>query len=1718
MKILIVAPRYVGGSAGVGSLYQLASFLALLKHTVHILNPSAANPLLPSAAYDFVIVPEIYERPRGKQNIVRWCLNEPGKLKHDWGRHCPSVYESDELVLYWKDVSEENVKKATTNPIYQFWLGVIDPDIFHNKTPKQFQNCHWIGKGSDLYRKYHHLLPEGSIYLNKNIPQVEYARILRKTTNYFTFDDFSASSCDAYLCGCNLFILKDGAWVPLGLSEENVTPYLFNEKEEILRTNGMLNFICNFFKLNNENSDETLDKYSIDGSQKHRRFDMSMLNPLPSHNDQLMWSVSPPSLINLDELPDLIALWIKDTDNLEVTKKIFAKRFEMALLLDSHPDQDFQSILSESFIISYRDLLNSRFHIEDVKSDEYDSCDTNRRIKDNADGGGIMSLMAAMLYKPPHIVGYRSGTQRLQELLGDDFWRYIFRSFQVFTRIQEAELYSKHLREWLHEIFQSISTNPGLASNRKLAMLAAQIPNLIPAYCSKFSNSELMKLRAQIIEIALLQSGFKLEMPHAFPRRRAGEKIRVGVLNSHFGIQTETFVTLPCLHLDKANFEVHLFCTNRNPGPVEDRCRALAQSFHLLPPSLAEQVQMIRNVQLDVLIIGTNITAVTNQIALLAAFRMAPIQIVSHCSPMTSGFKNCDAFLSGNLAYREGVSEAEFSEKLILLDGPPVCLDYSCEPVQAGLVPPDRSQFGISAQAVVFCNAASCYKIPLELLHLWARLLKEVPNSVLCLLPFNPNWASNLPETQFRALLESVLAEHGIDKKRVVLGPKLPNRSAVMNFERIADVYLDTLPFSGSISTVDPLQLGIPVVACDGETTRSRCSGAQLRELGLEELVAQNEEEYFAKALHLAMDQEYRSTVSSRIKQAMSKVPRFLNPADYGRNLGNALEILVEEGLEVLNDQKSFAKKLKDLCERRGGDAQSDACHTGGLTLKGAQAAFHAGRLGEAEDICREILGADEKCAGAWALMGRMAALHGDLETAGDFASLACELDPSSAVFARGLGEVFLERREIESAEAQARRALELDPESVEGMVLLGRVLTEKGEQGNVLGIFEKALRLRRDNTEAITHYALALQKFGRGKDAISQIRKACALEPESVEHQTNFASLLEQNKRYVDALAAYGKAARMNPDVGYIWFRQGKLLNGLKRYVEAVPILQKAVALPGQLGEFYYELGLALHMTKHFHEALEQYEKALAAGFNSAALQCNRGVIFKEIRRGGDSIMAFHTAVKMDPSNVSYLNNLGAAALEIGLNTEALGCFEEAARQNPKLPTAQNNIGNLLKDRARGMDALPHYRKAMELDPENQDTQSNYLLCHMYLSELDPKEVFEEHRKWGLAMAKKKPPAFKFKPRTPGAKLRVGFLSADLCHHPVAHFIEPLFREYDKERFEFIAYGDQRKSDDFSERFSKQVDLWSETCSLSDQALAKKIHEDRVDILFELSGHTAYNRLGVLALKPAPLQASYLGYPGTTGLLTIDFRITDSLVDPEGRTDKFHTERLIRLPRCAWCYEPDAVAPEVGPVPALKNGYVTFGCFNNMAKLNPDLFAVWADILLRVPGSHLRLKARTLTDAGVCDELKAYFTEKGIAAERLEFFGHTRKIHEHLNHYHEVDIALDSFPYHGTTTTCEAMWMGCPVVTRAGGAHVSRVGVSLLTTVGLEEFICESREAYIDKAVALAGDIGRLEALRAGMRKRLQASPLMDQAGFARAFEDGLHEMARLGGLMPKS
>jgi predicted O-linked N-acetylglucosamine transferase (SPINDLY family) len=351
--------------------------------------------------------------------------------------------------------------------------------------------------------------------------------------------------------------------------------------------------------------------------------------------------------------------------------------------------------------------------------------------------------------------------------------------------------------------------------------------------------------------------------------------------------------------------------------------------------------------------------------------------------------------------------------------------------------------------------------------------------------------------------------------------------------------------------------------------------------------------------------------------------------------------------------------------------------------------------------------------------------------------------------------------------------------------------------------------------------------------------------------------------------------------------------------------------------------------------------------------------------------------------------------------------------------------------------------------------------------------------------------------------------VSSDLNAHPVGKFLLPLFLEHDKRRFEIFAYSQLRMEDEMTHRLQACTDCWRDITGLSDPQAAEMIRQDQIDILIDLAGHTARHRLLVFACKPAPVQVSYLGYPATTGLATIDYRLTDALADPPGETDAYFTETLIRLPNTAWCYQPPSEAPLVSPLQALQNDYITFGSFNNFTKINEALAKCWAEILRRVPQSRLLLKAVALNSESARRDLQRMMSGSGIDADRLQLHGSV-PISRHLPFYNRIDIALDTYPYHGTTTTCEALWMGVPVVTRAGASHVSRVGVSLLSAVGLPDLVANDADHYVQIAVDLAANPSRLAELRASLRMRMQQSPLMDAAAFARDVEAAYREMWR--------
>jgi predicted O-linked N-acetylglucosamine transferase (SPINDLY family) len=422
--------------------------------------------------------------------------------------------------------------------------------------------------------------------------------------------------------------------------------------------------------------------------------------------------------------------------------------------------------------------------------------------------------------------------------------------------------------------------------------------------------------------------------------------------------------------------------------------------------------------------------------------------------------------------------------------------------------------------------------------------------------------------------------------------------------------------------------------------------------------------------------------------------------------------------------------------------------------------------------------------------------------------------------------------------------------------------------------------------------------------------------------------------------------------------------------------------------------------------------------------------------------------------------------------------------------------------------EAIAAYRHALELYQDAPATRSNMLLCMNYSPKLSRQLVADEHRRWGVMHglgSSPQPPAMRH--IEPGKPLRVGYVSADLCRHPVASFFEPILQNHNPNVVEAYVYNDTQRPDEITARMKHLTPRWTDWAGRSNALLEKVIRSEQIDILVDLNGHTELNRLQVFARKPAPVQVSYLGYPNTTGLMAMDYWLTDAWADPPG-SEQWYTEKLVRLPRCFLCYKPPADAPL--PEHRVQQSSITFGSFNKLAKITDDVIALWARILAETANSRLTLKDSATADPSVCDAVRARLQKGGIDPHRVTLEAPRQRQIDHLSLYNSIDIALDTFPYNGTTTTCEALWMGVPVITLAGEPHASRVSLSILHTIGYAEWVAHSPDEYVRLAVKLAADTSRRTQLRQGLRQNMAQSSLMDAKGFVTALEAAYQQMWR--------
>jgi protein O-GlcNAc transferase len=604
-------------------------------------------------------------------------------------------------------------------------------------------------------------------------------------------------------------------------------------------------------------------------------------------------------------------------------------------------------------------------------------------------------------------------------------------------------------------------------------------------------------------------------------------------------------------------------------------------------------------------------------------------------------------------------------------------------------------------------------------------------------------------------------------------------------------------------------------------------------------------------------------------------------------------------------------------------------------------------------------------------------------------------------------------------------------------------------------------------------------------------------------------ANMMVRKGQLEDARELYLKVCNSSPDDRDAWTGLSTVSRQLGSLQEAEQAARHVVSRYPDDADALHVLGAALHRQQRMDEAIACYRKVLQI---NPEISETRYFLANALRETGavDAAEAEYSRLLGKQSDHLYaLNNLSALLTDKGRIQQAAGLLERALKLSPESPQLLINLGRASLHAGDAARAVAVYQQVVGLQPAMADVHSNLLACLNYLPDITPDEVFTAHCLWGDRHAGVLQPYTSWANRPdPGRRLRVAYVSPDLCEHSVARFLETVLREHDHARFEITCYADVVHPDSVTARLRQWCDRWRDTHAMTHVQLAERVRADRVDILVDLAGHTAKNRLPMFASKPAPVQVTWLGYPNTTGVPAMDYRLTDAWADPPGTTEKLHTETLVRLPGCFLGYHPSEEAPDVGPLPMLSTGTITFGSFNNLAKTTPAVIQLWARILNAVPGSRLLLKSRATGDPDVRQRLQGLFAGYGIEAGRIVFRDSMPSFKRHMATYNQVDIALDTFPYNGTTTTCEALWMGVPVITLAGQVHAARVGVSLLTDVGMENFIARDAEDYVALAVQLAHQPDRLAALRKQLRERLHHAPLCNASGFARNLEAVLSDL----------
>lgn len=753
----------------------------------------------------------------------------------------------------------------------------------------------------------------------------------------------------------------------------------------------------------------------------------------------------------------------------------------------------------------------------------------------------------------------------------------------------------------------------------------------------------------------------------------------------------------------------------------------------------------------------------------------------------------------------------------------------------------------------------------------------------------------------------------------------------------------------------------------------------------------------------------------------------------------------------------------------------------------------------------------------------------------------AIRLCPDYAEVHSNLGLLLLDLAKLSDAEASCREAVRLKPDFPQAHFNLGVVLVTLGRFSDAGASYVESIRLKPDFTEAYYNLANTLKTIGRLGEAEENYRYTIRLKPDFYDAYLNLGVTLEALGRPHDALASYQELIRLKPDCARAHYNAGSILADFGNPTHAAIFFRNAIRLEPDYFDAHLSLGNVLRELELFSEAEKIYQEAIRIRPNSAQVYSNLGNLLKDQRRFDDAelsyrfsirlqpdfalahfnlgnlltdldrltdaVSSYEVAIRLQPHSAKFYNNLGIVQRHLQKLRESEQSYRKALTLDPTLAESHMNLGVVLYDLGQFDEAEQSYQEAIRLKPDFLEARSNLLFSFNARGQLLVDTLLVNAKGYGhLSSARAVPKFTSWLTTDQTSTLKLGFVSGDFRNHPVGYFFEGLLKYLDKSRFEVFVFPTHPKNDEFTDRLKSYFTHWIPIYEKSDRDASSLIYSYGIHILFDLSGHTACNRLPVFSFRPAPIQVSWLGYFATTGLPEIDYLLGDPFVTPNEESHHF-SERIWQMPESYLCFTPPLEDVTVEPLPALNNGYVTFGCFNNLTKVSAPVVALWSRILHELPTAKLFLKTKQLIDPEARQRIIKQFADFNIAPERLILEDPSPR-GGLLAAYNKVDIALDPFPYPGGATSAEALWMGVPVLTLKGDRFLSHVGETIAHNSGQSDWIAQSHDDYVSKAIAHAADPDQLDKLRQSLRKKVLQSALFDAPRFAKHFERALQQM----------